>query len=478
MAELDAAQLADKAVRLGLLAPDQVQQAWDELGKRGGEAEPFLLLMERKGYLTPWQTSKLLKGDDWGYVLGGYRILYKIASGSFGRVYRAADPRTGAVVAVKTLRRKWSEDAHTIELFEREGKMGMALKHPNIVEILAVNRDQASRQYYIVMEFVEGGNLREILTTRKKFDPPDALRILEDATAGLAFAFSKGVTHRDMKLTNVLISSQGTAKLVDFGLAGLYGKAQVNEKVTVDRTVDYAGLEKATGVPPGDTRSDIFFLGCVAYEMLTGRSPLDMTRDPRARMSRERFTNIQPMAPDEVGGPPSLFRLVEKMMSFNPQERYQTPSQLLDRVREVRREVEGKGGGGGKPATRQLFIVEKNEQLQDVLREKFKAHGFRVLLAADPVRALDRFRLQPYDCLILDARTADGSTEEAVHLFERVLAEAERQQSACGGIVIFGEDQGEWAGKVQARPNVATLRHPVTFKQLLHKVQELVSRPA
>src|SRR5262249_31204696 len=159
--------------------------------------------------------------DPDGYFLGGYRILYKIASGSFGRVYRADDPRTGTIVAVKVLRRKWSEDPHNIELFEREGRLGMGLRHPNIVEVLAVNRGRVTRQHYIVMEFVEGENLRQLLHRRKKLPPADALRILEEATTGLAYAFSKKLTHRDMKLTNVLLSTkEGVAKLVDFGLAG------------------------------------------------------------------------------------------------------------------------------------------------------------------------------------------------------------------------------------------------------------------
>src|ERR1700733_13899475 len=141
MPELDALTFSQQAVRLGLVTLDQVQDAWEELGMRGGELEPFLRIMERKGYLTPWQSGKLLKGDPDGYFLGGYRILYKIASGTFGRVYRADDPRTGTIVAIKVLRRKWSEDKHNTDLFEREGKMGMAMHHPNVVQILAVSRD-------------------------------------------------------------------------------------------------------------------------------------------------------------------------------------------------------------------------------------------------------------------------------------------------------------------------------------------------
>lgn len=473
MPNLDAVALAEKALRLGLVTIDQLQEGWDEVGQRGGEADPLLRALERKRHLTPWQSQKLLKDDNDGFFLGGYRILYKIASGSFGRVYRADDPHTGTVVAIKVLRRKWSDDPHSIELFEREGKLGLDLKHPNIVEILAVARDQPTRQYYIAMEFVEGGNLRELLVIRKKLEAPEALRILEDAAAGLAHAYSHGITHRDMKLTNVLISTQGTAKLVDFGLAGVYGQARVTDASIVDRTVDYAGIEKATGVMSGDTRSDIYFLGCVAYEILTGRSPLEMSKNARARMNKERFLQVQPMAPGEINAPLSVYRLIETMMMFNPQQRYQTPSQLLEAIRDVRREMEGKAGvKTSKQHT--IFVVEKDEALQEVLRSKFKEVGFRVLLAADPVRALDRFRQQNFDVFLVDARTTG---ENGILMFQRLMDEAKRLDIFCAGVLLLGDDQKEWTTKIQARRNIAVLVHP-RLKQLLRTVEELLAQRA
>src|SRR5262249_37476897 len=287
--------LANQIVKLGLVTLPQMQEALEELGPTATDVEELLRILERRSLLTPYQSGKPAKGDVDGYFLGGYRLLYKIASGSFGRVFRADDPQTGRIVAIKVLRRRWSEDPHAIELFEREGKLGQTLQHPNIVEILTVNRDAATGQYYIVMEFVEGGNLREILGTRKKFEPAEALRLIEDAANGLAYAYARGITHRDMKLTNVLISAQGNAKLVDFGLAGIFSSFGRKEDDPGDRTVDYAGLEKATGVKKGDVRSDIYFMGCVLYEILTGHSPLTMTRDKYARMNRHRFEDVPPM---------------------------------------------------------------------------------------------------------------------------------------------------------------------------------------
>jgi len=474
MENLDTPAAAQLLVRLGLVTEEQLIEAYEEVDPRGADPEPLLRFLERKGYLTPWQSQKVLKRDPDGYFLGGYRILYKIASGSFGRVFRADDMRTGRVVAIKVLRRRWSEDPQRIEFFEREGRVGMSLRHPNIVEMLAVNRDPASGQYYMVMEFVEGGNLREILAIRKKLEPAEALRLIEDAASGLAYAYSRGVTHRDVKLTNILISSQGAAKLVDFGLAKIYSSLEVKNSERIERTVDYAGLEKATNVKTGDVRSDIYFLGCVLYEALTGRPPLQVTRDRFARMQRQRFDNVTAMKREEVNAPTSVFTLVETMMSLDPQRRYQTPSQLLDAIKGARKDLEGKnevGGNNHVGSVRSIFVAEADVKLQDKIREKFKELGYRVLLAADPVRALDRFRTQPFDAFVLDARTVG---EEGLPVFERIMKEADRRELRCAGIILLGEDQTRWSERLGTRANVAVMTHPITLNQLSRKVNELV----
>jgi eukaryotic-like serine/threonine-protein kinase len=489
MANVDTAALAQQMLKLGLVTESQLQEGFDEVGHRVLEPGPLLRALERKGYLTPYQSGKLLKGELDGYFYGGYRVLYKIASGSFGRVYRAEDQQTGGVVALKVLRKRWSEDEHTIQLFEREGKVGLTLRHPNIVEVLHVGRDAASQRYYIVMEFVEGGNLRDFLGIRKRLTPAEALKFMEDSVSGLAHAHARGVTHRDIKLTNVLISSQGTAKLVDFGLAGIFTRTGLEAErggEKMDRTVDYAGLEKATGVKSGDIRSDIFFLGCVLYEMLTGRSPLLMSKDPRVRMQKSRFEYIAPLSRDEVKAPPSVFLLVERMMTLNPRQRYQTPSQLLDAIREARKDVEGSalvptttagGSTAAKPELLSVFVVERHEKFQNAMRERFKELGYRVFVAADPARALDRFLMQPFDGLVVDAGTTG---EDARYVFERILDGAERQSLSCAGILLLSEAQAAWVDEIEPRPNQAVfvLGQGLSLKTVAQKLQELLAQTA
>lgn len=463
MSSIDATTLGKEAVRLGLIGEDQLQDALIDLGNKNAPAVDLLRHLERKGQLTPWQASKLLKGDTDGYFLGGYRLLYRIAAGSFGRVYRADNPRTGEVVAMKVLRRKWSNDPRKIELFEREGKVGMAMRHPSIVSIILVSQDVVTGQYYIVMEFVEGGNLRDFLAIRKKLSPTESLRLLEETASGLEYALSMGLTHRDLKPTNILISANKSAKLVDFGLAEIAGGAK-EEGGEIDRTVDYAGLEKATGAKAGDPRSDIYFLGCTFHEMLTGRPLLTPTKDPRARMQRERFKVAELLNRDDPDLPPAVFDILVRMVAFDPAERYQTYDQLLNAITLARTELEG--GVPRKPTPEgppTIYVIEGNLKLQDAFRDKLKKAGYRVLIASDANRAAQRYSQQPFHGLIIDIGTAG---EEGANAYMKVIREAQGRRLDCTGIVIINPDQEDIVHEIRSNEAGLILKRPVQMRQI------------
>ncbi|HEY1375776.1 MAG TPA: serine/threonine-protein kinase [Gemmataceae bacterium] len=476
MTSQDATSIAQLATQLRLVTDEQVRECWDELDTGIHSPESLLKLLERKGYLTPWQSHKLLRGDSDGYFLGGYRVLYKIASGSFGRVFRADDPRTGADVAIKVLRRRWSEDPHKVELFEREGRMGMSMHHPNIVRILAVNQDKATGQHYIVMEFVEGGNLRDFLAIRKRLEVKEALRLLEECSSGLAYAYTRGLTHRDLKPTNVLIASQGSARLVDFGLAEIaipeHGE---QHDVSVERTVDYAGLEKATAVKHGDIRSDIYFMGCVFYEMLCGHAMLTQTRDRVARMNRHRYEDIPPISSYDVVLPPPVQGLLDRMIAFDPKVRYQTPAALHEAVRKVQGELEGGPIQRSAPAgPKSVFIVEGHPKFQDVFREHFAKQGLRPLISANPSTAIHKYEEQPYHALIVDAGTAG---EAGVQALKRIVKESDDMDLTIAAVLVLEENQTDWAEQVPQHPGVAVLVRPgVTLKNLTEKLQEMLEQ--
>jgi tRNA A-37 threonylcarbamoyl transferase component Bud32 len=477
----DAAACAQLAVRCGLLNEGQARELLYELDNNKAAPVEFTRMLERKGLLTPLQTGKLLKGETDGYFLGGYRVLYKIASGTFGRVYRGDDPRTGQVVAIKVLRRRHLDTPKRIESFEREGRLGMTLDHPNIVRILAVSKDQPTGAHFIVMEFVEGGNLRDILNIRKKVELDEALRILEESVAGLVYAYSRGTTHRDIKASNILLGTDKTAKLVDFGLAEvnagpeamIVGRKEDNEQA--ERTVDYAGLEKATGVKSGDIRSDIYFLGHVLFEMITGQPVLPPTKNAAMRMSRRRFEEVDPALErlarvHQIPGP--VVRLLGKAMALEPLQRYQTPAAFYEAIKAVRAELAGKaaGGGGGKdrraegPLT--IFVVEGKPKLQDRFRDQLKKYGFRVLLSIDPSQAVKRYQTQPYHAVLIDAGVVG---REGVDAFKRVVREADAMQLDLCAILILSEEQRGWVDEAMTAGGGEIMVMPVTMR-VIHEV--------
>jgi len=460
----DAAEMGQFALRLHLITEEQLRECLQELGSRSDPPATLLRLLERRNYLSSWQSSKLIKEDRDGYFLGGYRLLYRIAAGSFGRVFRADDPRTGEIVAIKVLRRRWTEDAHKVALFEREGKVGLTLQHPNIVRILSVSKDAKTGQHYIVMEFVEGGNLRDILKIHKKMGRAEALRILEECAAGLAFAHSRGMTHRDIKPSNILLAASGTARLVDFGLAEITGPS--DDDTSVDRTVDYSGLERATGVRAGDIRSDIYFLGTTIFELLTGRPLLLPTKNKQSRMLKQRFVEagkaIQRDDPDMAG---PIYSLMTRMTADEPAERFQTPAQLLEAVRTIRAELEG--GTAPKQAIptgeKTVYVIEAHSKLQDAFRESLRERGWRVLMSMDASRAVQRYQQTPYHALIVDVGTVG---ESAIPEINRLLGEVETLRLKFCAAVILNEDQENLRGSIGELPGLQILIRPVTMKQV------------
>lgn len=474
MADLTRKQMAHLIVKLRLATPSQVQECEEEINDNEPDAEPLLSMLSRHGLITSLQVDKLLKGDLHGYYMGNFRLLYKIHSGTFGRVYRADDPGSGRVVAVKVLRQRWTDKPEVIQMFEREGRLGMSLRHPNIVEVLSVGKDEKTRQYYIVMEFVEGANLRDLLYIRKSFDTTETLKRLEDVARALTYANSKGITHRDIKPTNILISSSGTAKVTDYGLAQITARFITEaDKGSQQRTVDYAGLERATDAPYGDVRSDIYFTGCVAFEMLTGRHALAHTRNKHARMARDRFTGAKGLKLTDIKGPgaATVHHLVNMMMELEPSRRYQTPAQLLDAIQQARAEISGDRVGTHTSA-QTIFVAENDVKLQDVLRDKLKRLGYRVLIASDPARAFDRYLQSPYDVLIMDIGTVG---QEGLGIVNAVLRKSRNVNLDCHGLVIVSEEQSDVATWLDSDllNKITILKRPLKMHELTSKLNEV-----
>ncbi len=487
MVQSTAEQIAQRALDLGLLDEKQLREVWAALGTHNVSPEDFFQMLLRHGLMTNYQIDRLRRGERHGFFFGKnkeYKIQYLIGAGTFARVYRAIHQPTGRVVAIKALRSRFSENPAHYNLFLREGHVGCTLRHPNIVRIDEVVSD--GRQHFLVMEFVEGRNLREHVKVRKKLTPQEATRLTMDIARGLHYAFQHGVTHRDLKLSNVLVSSNGQAKLVDFGLAALDDAVadDLPDELPNTRTIDYAALERATGVRKDDTRSDIYFLGCIYYHLLTGVAPLPETTDRLARLSRNRFQEVIPIRKLDPTVPDMVALVVNKSMSLDPNARYQTPGAMLadlqvamQRLQSGRPGDETTGQTDVPPAEpmHSVMVVEANTRLQELLRTGLRKAGFRVLMTVDPMRALQRFRqdITIADCMLIDAR---GIGQQAVEVFNEIGDD--KLTSNLPVVLLLDGNQRPWMQRAKIGAHRVVLTMPVTMKQLCGTLERLVKQPA
>jgi len=486
-----AEQLAQRAFDLGLLNERQLQQAWAELGTRNAKVKELLKVFLRREFLTNYQVERLVKGDRSGFFFGDYKVLYLVGSGTFARVYRAVHRGTEQVVALKVLRSRFSENPEQYSLFVREGEVGKSLRHPNIVPIYDVV--SKGHDHVLVMEFIEGRNLREFVKVRGRLSPIDAVPLTIGISRGLQYAFERGLTHRDLKMNNVLVSSRGEAKLVDFGLAAMdealaddTGADQPNA-----RAIDYAALERATGVRRDDTRSDIYFLGCIFYHMLTGVPPLSESRDRLQRLNKTRFLEVMPVQKVDASIPNHVGIIVNRAMSLNPSRRYQSPAEMLRDLESVAKRLEheppppaGATTAAPAEATSQLpppdpqysvMVVESNADLQNIFRSGFRKAGYRVLLTSDPARALQRFRqdASTADCVLFSAQELGHGALEA---FNQLATDPKTQ--LIPSALLLGEEHRSWAEEAQTDDRRMVLQMPITMKNLRAALARLTGNSA
>src|SRR5712691_7170605 len=204
-------------------------------------------------------------------VAGRYRVVGRIAAGGMGEVYRAEDTVLGREVALKVLHPQFAGDRGFVDRFRREARAAAILNHPNIVGVYDWGSTDGT--YFMVMEFVRGHNLRSVLLEHGRLEPAQVGEVALQVLAALDHAHGHGIVHRDVKPENILIAGDGTVKVADFGLARAFADSTISQaEGTVTGTVQYLAPEQIQG-EPADPRTDLYALGVVMFELLTGRTP-------------------------------------------------------------------------------------------------------------------------------------------------------------------------------------------------------------
>jgi serine/threonine protein kinase len=277
--------------------------------------------------------ADLQPGDDASRTIriGKYEVLAHIATGGMGAVYKARDTELGRIVALKIIPPDTAGKPAALERFRREARSAAKLRHENIVTLYEFG--EARGVYFLALEYVDGIDLQAYIERKGRLKPDKARRILVQAARALDHAHKQGVVHRDVKPSNFLITRRDSGLLVKLTDLGLAREASEDEfRVTrVGSTVgsiDYMAPEQARDSRAADVRSDIYSLGCTFYHMLAGRAPF-----PEGSLTERLFKHIEEEPPDvrqfNPRVPEELVHVLNRMLAKKPEERYQTPAELL-----------------------------------------------------------------------------------------------------------------------------------------------------
>jgi eukaryotic-like serine/threonine-protein kinase len=345
-------------IRSHLMTADEMRamhQRWESgAGKDVGDLDAFLKWLVATGYVTEYQAGLLGQGHADNFFLNQYKILERIGRGRMAGVYRAVHS-LGQVVAIKVLPPSRAKSPQLLARFEREARLAMRLKHPNVVRSFQVG--DAAGVHYLVMEHLEGETLDELLRRRKMLPPAEACRLAHQTLLGLQHIHEQGMVHRDIKPANLFLqsadrssSSVGSGKrllddgsrntdcvvkVLDIGLAREMfdetlamqeeGALELTAEGVLLGTPDYLAPEQARDARRSDIRADIYSAGCVLYHMLVGQPPFP-DRNLFNQIVRHASETPRPLRSFNPAVPEGLEQIVAWMMAKQPDERYPTPA--------------------------------------------------------------------------------------------------------------------------------------------------------
>jgi len=374
-------------------------------------------------------------------------VLELLGRGGMGAVYKARQPRLDRVVALKVLPASLARTPGFAERFAREARALARLNHPNIVTVHDFGSvEGADRLYYLIMEYVDGSNLRQLIASRR-LTPEEALAIVPKLCEALQFAHDEGVLHRDVKPENILVDRRGRVKVADFGLAKLSGGSQQDVALTrsgvLMGTPRYMAPEQLEDARAVDHRADIYSLGVVFYEMLTGELPLGRFAPPSQKVEVD-------VRLDEV-----VLHALEK----DPERRYQHASEVKDAVERLPRAAAPPApGGGGRLGALSVAAAIAGVALPLVLGPVLAPLvADRVLLLLLCLSVGATFELAAFGCGLVSRRSATGRAG----LVASTIALAVGAMVLAGGLLVTA-GQGrrpaeEVALEVGGRPLAASL---------------------
>ena len=330
MLEPSASRFWQAATLSGLIAPEHLKACWDSVPPEKREPEAIDRRVARQtvqaGLLTLWQAQQLMTGRSTGFKIDRYILLDLIGQGGMGRVYLGRDTKLNRKVALKILSPERMNNARARERFHREAIVGAQLQHEHLVRIY--DEGEANGKCYLVMEYIEGKNIGQMIAESGTIPFPVAARLCLQVALGLEHAQRKGLIHRDVNPYHILVTRDGQAKLTDLGLAlDLAESDRVTRDGATVGTFDYVSPEQARHSRDVDTRSDIYSLGCSIYHMITGKVPYPCASLPEKLLGHQ-ASEVEPIGSIVPNVPLGLIVVIERMMKKSRDDRYSTPFEV------------------------------------------------------------------------------------------------------------------------------------------------------
>jgi serine/threonine protein kinase len=312
--------------RSQLIADAQLNECLQRAeGARPETAADMASLLVEGGVLTNYQAAQLLKGKQDGFYIGLFKILERLGFGAVSNVYLCERPVTHARVAIKVMAQLQAVDPTVLTRFYREARASGQLVHPNIVRSHDV--DKGEQGHFIVMDFVEGSSIQDIIHQFGPMDINRAAHYIRQAATGLEYANQKSLVHRDINPGNLLIDRQGTVKILDMGLARfLEDEGKVLTQGVVLGTPEYLAPEQALDSHNVDTRADVYGLGATFYYMLTGQPPYAEEKSVAKKFLAKQGRDPQPIREIRPEVPVELVMVVEQMMARDLNRRFRSPA--------------------------------------------------------------------------------------------------------------------------------------------------------
>lgn len=313
-----------------LLDSAEVKAALESASVRDAASLTVAVRLVQSTDLSPWQVRQFLDGNGSIVTIGPWELIYPAGRGSGGVVFRAKHLRTREEAAVKILTQNLTERPDAVGRFQREARTALRLNHPSIVACRETGEDNG--RFYLVLEFVEGMNLRDAIAEAGRLPWKDVAVIGRDIAQGLAYAAEHNVVHRDIKPSNIIVTHFGTAKLLDLGLARSYaevGDDTLTKTGQILGTVDYISPEQARDSRLADPRSDIYSLGCTLYHAVTGQVPYPVD-SVAEKLVKHLTSRPVPVAEHIAVVPPDVCEIIARAMSTDADARFQSASELAD----------------------------------------------------------------------------------------------------------------------------------------------------